>query len=232
MSRGATSAVLVVFARKPAPDRVKTRLAAAVGGERAAAIYEAFVADLATRLRTARLPVLWAIAPPVAGFAELFDLRSSDCFAQVGDDLGVRMHAAFREVRDRGFDRCALIGSDLPQLPIERIEAAFAALDGADLVLGPAADGGYYLIAMRAPHDVFSGMRWSHPGVLADTLAKAHGLGLRTRLLARDFDVDTPDDLEKLRALLARRPELRRDLPATAAILGVRAIGSGSVGRS
>ena len=210
---------MVVFARSPAADRVKTRLAAAIGGERAADLYCAFVEDLARRVRTAGFPVLWAVAPPAAGFAERFGLRAVDCFPQSGEDLGARMHAAFREMRSRGFERCALIGSDLPQLPLERIARALGALDQADLVLGPAADGGYYLIAMREPHDVFSGMRWSHARVLADTLAKADALGLRTSLLELDFDVDTPDDLERLRALLASRPALRRDLPATAAAL-------------
>jgi glycosyltransferase A (GT-A) superfamily protein (DUF2064 family) len=131
------------------------------------------------------------------------------------------MHAAFREMERRGFARAVLIGSDSPQLPPSRVESALAALDGADLVLGPAADGGYYLIAMRTAHDVFSGIRWSAPDVLAATLAKAEAARLRTRLLEEDFDVDTREDLARLEALLARSRELRRELPATAAALGL-----------
>jgi rSAM/selenodomain-associated transferase 1 len=221
MVRATSSAVLVVFARQPTPGEVKTRLADRIGDERAAALYAAFVADLARRLRAASVPVCWAVAPPLEGFAERFGLAPRDCLAQPGGDLGARMHAAFLEMSRRGFSRCALIGSDLPQLPLERVERSLGALDEADLVLGPARDGGYYLIAMREPRDVFTGIRWSSAGVLDATLARAESLGLRAALLEEDFDVDTAEDLDRLRALLASRPEVRGDLPATAAALGL-----------
>src|SRR5690606_34893171 len=97
---------------------------------------------------------------------------------------------------------------------------AFAALDAADLVLGPAADGGYYLIAARGPLDVFAGIEWSTSSVLAATNARARARGLRVALVERDFDVDTPEDLAELRALLARE-DAARAMPATARVLAV-----------
>lgn len=217
--------VLVVFARRPVAGEVKTRLAASHGPERAAELYAAFVQDLAQRLRDAPFAVEWAIAPPLGDFASRFGIAPQRCREQSGPDLGSRMLDTFVAMRRRGFDRCAIIGSDLPQLPPARVGEAFASLaaakgeaDGADLVLGPAADGGYYLVAMREPHDVFAGIPWSSPVVLDRTLARAKALGLRVRLLAPDFDVDTADDLERLRELL-RSAEARRAMPATARAL-------------
>jgi glycosyltransferase A (GT-A) superfamily protein (DUF2064 family) len=130
------------------------------------------------------------------------------------------MHAAFRRVLARPGARCVLIGSDMPQLSVELVGEAFAELDRVDLVLGPAEDGGYYLIAMREPHDVFSGITWSQPSVLAETLTRASALDLRVHLLASGFDIDELRDLERLRELLAE-PAARAAMPWTSAVLGL-----------
>ena len=211
--------VLFVFARRPVAGEVKTRLAASLGPERAAELYAAFVADLARRLCDAPFAVRWSIAPPLGDFASRFGIRLEDCREQEGADLGARMLATFVAAEREGFERCAIVGSDLPQLPLARVEGAFASLDRADVVLGPAADGGYYLVAMREPHDVFAGVPWSSDVVLERTLERASALELRVELLETDFDVDTVDDLERLRELL-RRPDDARGLPATRRVLG------------
>ncbi len=215
------SSVLVVFARRPAPGEVKTRLAAAMGAERAAELYAAFVQDLAGRLRDPPFAVRWSIAPPLADFASRFGIAPEGCREQEGPDLGARMLGTFIAMQREGFSRCAIVGSDVPQLRIGRIEEGLAALDAADLVLGPAVDGGYYLVALREPHDVFAGVPWSSSVVLERTLERAAALGLRVRLLEPDFDVDTAEDLERLRDLL-RRPERRREMPATSRLLDER----------
>jgi rSAM/selenodomain-associated transferase 1 len=211
---------LVLFARNPEPGAVKTRLAATLGAAEAAALYRAFLRDLALRFRGGRITVRWSIAPPVGGFAGELGLDGRDCFAQEGEDLGARMHAAFRRVLARPGARCVLIGSDMPQLSVELVGEAFAELDRVDLVLGPAEDGGYYLIAMREPHDVFSGITWSQPSVLAETLTRASALDLRVHLLASGFDIDELRDLERLRELLAE-PAARAAMPWTSAVLGL-----------
>jgi uncharacterized protein len=215
------SSVLVVFARRPTPGEVKTRLAVAIGAERAADLYAAFIRDLVVRLRDAPFAVRWSIAPPLADFASRFGIAPEECREQEGTDLGARMLGTFVAMQREGFSSCAIVGSDVPQLPLGRIEEGLTALDAADLVLGPAVDGGYYLVAMRAPHDVFTGVPWSSPVVLERTLERAAVLGLRVHLLEPDFDVDTAEDLDRLRELL-RRPERRREMPATCRVLDER----------
>lgn len=210
--------VLVVFARCPEPGRVKTRLARTVGDEAAAALYAAFVTDLQARFAAAPLAVRWAVAPPAAGFAARFAIPDGQTFAQQGGDLGARMHAAFAHVRDAGFARCVLVGSDTPQLALATVERAFTALDDADLVVGPARDGGYYLIAARRPLDVFDGIAWGTGDVLAATRARAAELHLTVALLDEDFDVDDADDLACLEQLL-QAEGARAAMPATTAAL-------------
>ena len=195
----AGSDTLVVFARYPTPGSTKTRLAAAVGEGAAARLYEAFVRDLVGRFAAAPFDVRWAVAPPDPGFAALFGLPKEACVDQRGDDLGARMLHAFRQYLPSEDARCVLIGSDAPHLTVERVQSAFECLARADVVLGPALDGGYYLIGARRPHDVFTGIQWSVSTVYEDTLARATALGLDVESLPADFDVDEREDLDRLR---------------------------------
>jgi len=207
---------LMVFARYPVPGAVKTRLATGIGEDGAARLYEAFVRDLAARFTPARFAVRWAVAPPDPGFAARFGLAPDRCREQCGGDLGARMRDAFEHVLAAEGSRCVLIGSDAPHLPVSRIEEAFSRLDSADVVLGPARDGGYYLIAMRRPHDLFSGITWSVDSVHRETVAQARSLGLTVASLPVDFDVDEVGDLARLRRRIdegdVRCPETARVL--------------------
>jgi uncharacterized protein len=208
-SGSARTRTLVVFARDPAAGSVKTRLAAAIGAADATALYAAFVADLVQRFAVAPYRVVWAVAPPDLGFGARFGLPPEACMAQAGVDLGARMRAAFAAYTQPEGARCVLIGSDAPQLERSLVERAFDELDEADLVLAPADDGGYTLIGMREPHDVFRGVAWSTATVLEQTLSRARSQRLRVHLLEPTFDVDTQSDLERL-AGLAARGELRQ----------------------
>ena len=210
--------VLVVFARYPEPGRVKTRLARAVGEAAASALYAAFVEDLRRRFAATTFAVRWAVAPPDPGFAARFSIPGPDVFLQKGEDLGARMRNAIAATLGQGFTRCAIVGSDMPQLGLETVVDAFAQLDEADLVLGPADDGGYYLIAARTPVNVFDGIAWGTDTVRAATRERARALGLRTALLEHGFDVDVAADLVRLRELL-EDPRARAAMPATAAAL-------------
>jgi uncharacterized protein len=210
--------VLAVFARCPMPGRVKTRLAAAIGAEGAARLYAAFLADLARALPDPRWALRWWVAPPADGFAAQLGVDPGACREQRGRDLGERMRCAFASARAEGFARCVLVGSDTPQLHAGVVAEAFGGLDEADVVLGPAEDGGYYLIGLREPHDVFRGVAWSTPTVLDRTLARVRSLALRLKLLATRFDVDEAADLDRLRTLLAS-PDGATAMPATAAVL-------------
>lgn len=118
-----------------------------------------------------------------------------------------------------GHELVAVVGSDHPDLPLERVEAAFDELRrGRPMVLGPSRDGGYYLLGLRAAavdRRLFSGIAWSTPGVLEATLARARALGVDTALLPEEADIDRPADLERLVARL----ENGREAPRTAALL-------------
>lgn len=119
---------------------------------------------------------------------------------QAGGDLGVRMSAAFRELFAAGYLRVILIGSDLPTLPADRLREAERALRrDADLVLGPAEDGGYYLVGLTRNADaIFSGISWGAPDVFVQTKARAVAAGLRVQTAGSWYDVDLPADLQRV----------------------------------
>jgi rSAM/selenodomain-associated transferase 1 len=204
------------MAKHPVPGRVKTRLAAVLGPERACELYRAFVLDLAERL--ARLPyaVTWAYWPPEAPFSTL--VPGMLCRPQAGRDLGERMAWAVETVLAEGAGPVLVIGADAPHVSEASLAEAVSALAaGADVALGPADDGGYYLIGLRAlAPALFTGIAWSTADVLAITRARAAEAGLRVHLLPPAFDVDEVADLERLRAVLARGEVI---LPRTAAVL-------------
>ena len=171
----ATRALLLMT--KPAlPGRVKTRLAAALGAETAACLHAAFLADLAARLRA---PAAWDLVPCWAlEPGETMPAEPPAGRRQRGADLGERLLDAF--ARLPGHELAAAIGSDLPELGAGTVEAAFAALErGADVVLGPARDGGYYLIALRPARlrrELFEAIPWSTERVLSVTRARCRAL--------------------------------------------------------
>jgi rSAM/selenodomain-associated transferase 1 len=203
------------MARHPIPGRVKTRLARALGPETACALYRAFVLDLADRLRVLPWRVTWAYEPASAPFPAL--LPGARCRAQEGGDLGARMAAAVAAEFADGAPSVVVLGADVPHIPRMRIEGAVRALSDVDVVLGPAEDGGYYLIGVRRPlPELFRGIAWGTAEVLATTRARAAAAGLQVRLLPVTFDVDEPADISRLRALLARGEV---DLPRTAALV-------------
>ncbi|MHB1417133.1 MAG: TIGR04282 family arsenosugar biosynthesis glycosyltransferase [Chloroflexota bacterium] len=209
---------LAVMARYPQVGQVKTRLAVEIGAAAATDLYTGFLRDIYLRLSGPKRPwrLYWAYTPVGRSLATL--LGEGNYVPQRGGDLGDRLHSVFRDLLGRGFRRVAIIGSDSPHLPVDWIEQAFAALAEADVVLGPADDGGYYLIGLRQAHDLFRGIAWSTEKVLAQTLERAKELGLTVALLPRTFDVDDGEGLDKLRDCLDGDGR-RRELPHTSAVL-------------
>jgi uncharacterized protein len=204
------------MAKYPAPGRVKTRLAAALGEAVAVALGRAFVVDLAVRLRAAPFAVTWAYWPPDAPFATL--VPDARIRGQEGADLGARMAAAIASELDDGARTVLVVGADVPHVDLAVLgEARDALRAGGDVVLGPALDGGYYLIGVRAPQPaLFGTIAWGTSTVLAATRERAAAAGLRVHLLPETFDVDGPTDLARLRTLIDAG--IVR-LPATAAVL-------------
>ncbi len=210
--------VLLVFAKPPAPGRVKTRLTPVLTPGDAAALYDAFLRDALEQYASLDLGVRLYWAPPAphgtTGWVpEHFTVR-----VQQGDGLGARMRNAVRETLDEGAERVALIGTDHPTLPSSFIEQAFVALrEPGAISIGPSADGGYYLLGMNIYYpQLFEDMRYSHEEVFSETMARATRTGAEVTVLPRWYDVDTPAALRRcIRDLEATRttaPRTRRTL--------------------
>jgi uncharacterized protein len=200
---------LVVMARYPEPGKTKTRLARTIGQIEAAQLYQAFLTDLATRFVGLDCALHWTYTPADIDYQSFITALAPDhasqmwSFPQQGDDFAARLLYAFQWTQQHGFQRTIVISSDSPHMRPELITQATAALEHADVVLGPADDGGYYLIAMRQPYDVFSGIPMSTSVVAQMTIEAAQRQGLKVQLLDSLFDVDELPDLQRLAQLLA-----------------------------
>jgi rSAM/selenodomain-associated transferase 1 len=207
---------IILFLKNFQAGRVKTRLAARLGDRAALQVYRAMVGDLLSRLEPLRgilIPYFDALPgrldraptrPPAVS-----DLRSGGLLnVQCGEDLGERMYNAFEEVFAGGTERAILIGSDIPQIDGTLLEGYLEALRSYPLVLGPAADGGYYLIGFQSrcfDAALFRDIDWSTDQVLEQTLERARALELPCHIGTELQDVDTIEDLEAL--LSADLPE-------------------------
>lgn len=195
---------LIIFAKRPVPGRVKTRLTPPLTPEEGAEIYRRMLLD--TLAGAASIPhmekfIFYEDEPEAAPYFEGM-AGEMGVFPQKGRDLGERMGNAFRDMFNMGCGRVAIIGSDSPDLPRERIAAAFELLKDAEVVYGPCEDGGYYLVAMKRRHDgLFEGIPWSSGAVLAKSLEKAEKAGLAVALLPNWHDLDMAEDLQRAELL-------------------------------
>jgi len=192
--------VLLIFLRLPEPGRVKTRLIPAVGAERAASIYRELVERVAATVAAVRRPGLstWAMVEPGTRLDEAAGWLGEGLryVAQARGDLGDRLESAFRRAFDEGAPRVVAIGTDCVELTPDLLAEAFERLNESDAVLGPARDGGYYLIGLSRPvADLFAGIPWSTAETAAVTRARLAAASARTHELPMLRDVDTPDDL-------------------------------------
>ena len=191
-------AVLAVFLKAPRPGAVKTRLVPSLGPEAAAGLYRALAEAVVegTRPVSGEYERMIAFAPPEAREEIAAWFPGEALCEQRGSDLGARMARAFDEMFHGGADRAAIVGSDIPGLARADVVSALAALEDHDLALGPATDGGYYLVALRGPQPrLFAGIAWGTSSVLMATLERAATLRLAVRVLDERRDVDTVEDL-------------------------------------
>ena len=184
--------VLLVFQKNESLGSVKTRLAAQVGDVQALEIYRQLVRTTYNSLVGLTFQI-WAF------FSDFIpkhpDYSPTKSFLQRGEDLGARMKNAFSDAFKLGIEKVILIGTDCPELDFNSIHQAFASLDTADLVLGPAEDGGYYLIGMKKQSDfLFEGITWSTSLVFSQTIAKAENQGMIVARLPVLADIDTLED--------------------------------------
>ncbi|MGO8950361.1 MAG: TIGR04282 family arsenosugar biosynthesis glycosyltransferase, partial [Ktedonobacterales bacterium] len=203
LSRNLTDA-LVIVAKYPQAGQVKTRLGATIGYAPAADLYRAFLADLAGRFSHAAQEdayALWWASPPGPGMLQEIVGADAVVLAQRGMDFAERLYHLAVDMQSAGYRRLVIMSSDSPHLAASLIHEAFLVIEPDHVVVGPAEDGGYYLIGfdLRAGvPDCFRGIEMSTPHVLQETLARVSSLRLRTRLLPATFDVDGSTDLKRL----------------------------------
>ena len=194
------STALIVFARRPKPGAVKTRLTALLTSEEAAQLYEAFLRDALNQYQALDVDVRLYFSPPVESIPEDLIPEGVSLHQQQGPGLGARMKIAFVESFAEGYEKLVIIGTDHPTLPTAFIEQAFEALEQSfSICIGPSDDGGYYLLGMNDFYpEVFHDMRYSHVDVFEQTLERASRTGAHLTVLPPWYDVDTPDTLRRL----------------------------------
>ena len=213
---------LAIMAKAPVAGTVKTRLMPPLTAAQAAEVCRALLLDQFDHLRNFPGAERYVFYTPADAEKSLGDLAGADYvyMAQSGADLGARMHQVFIDLSRLGYRNIVLIGSDLPALPLAILEQAFRRLAHGEprVVLGPSADGGYYLVGMNRPTpEIFANMTWSHDRVFADTTARLDALKLRYDVLPTWFDVDVAGDFQRLWQL--PKSELRAALRRTVACL-------------
>ena len=193
---------LICFTRVPRPGLTKTRLLPILTPEQCAGLHWAFLRDLAQVYRAvdAHLFVAYTTDENWEALKPVFP-TARDFFPQEGADLGEKMYNAIARVLGLGYEAVVLTGADLPLLEPRHLLGGFAALENADLAMGPTSDGGYYLIGMKQPRkSVFAISGYGGSSVYERTVAAAKNAGLIVAAAPVCDDVDTPEDLRRLAA--------------------------------
>jgi rSAM/selenodomain-associated transferase 1 len=202
----ARSAV-AIMAKAPRPGQVKTRLCPPLTGAEAAALYRCFLLDKIAQVSALRgiTPVLSYDSPDVKSMFEAMLPPHFLLIPQLGDDLGSRLLSTFDQLFQLGYTQVMVIDSDTPTLPAAYLEQALTLMaeHQNDVVLGPTEDGGYYLIGLRRSHrKLFEQMPWSTSQVFSETRRRSGQYGLTVACTDYWYDIDTPDDLARLRGSL------------------------------
>jgi len=190
---------LLFFIKDPGKGRVKTRLASAIGDKMAVKLYRRFLLEMLFTLNRGTF-LFYLCYSPENSLDNLKDWLGDHYLymSQGGENLGEKMKNGFVEAFSMSFKRVVLIGSDIPDLPLEFIEEAFTSLREKDVVIGPSFDGGYYLIGFKdktfSPR-VFDGIHWSTESVFEKTLKVLTQEGLTVHTLQPLRDIDTVEDL-------------------------------------
>ncbi len=197
--------IVVIVAKEPVASRVKTRLCPGLSPVQAAEIYTLFIQDMVEEMSGLALAgdpcvtLAQAFSPEGAGSSfEAILPASIPIFPQQGAGLGERLSHIFTKLHGEGYEQVLIINSDSPDMPCSLVRKSSRLLEspGIDLVLGPSADGGYYLIGLKKPAPgLFQDIPWSTDRVLALTLERARELGLSCGLMEAWYDIDTCDDL-------------------------------------
>ena len=198
---------LLFFVKYPEKGKVKSRLATVIGDDSAVSLYKNLVAQMLSTLKEGTFPLYICFFPknaqkPVKNWLG----REYHYIPQNGKDLGERMRNGFINGFAMGYKRVVLIGSDIPDLPMKYIEEAFKSLKEMDAVIGPAFDGGYYLIGFNLSTfspQVFEGITWGTENVFEETMRKLKRFRRTVHTLPYHRDIDTAEDLKRLKGRLS-----------------------------
>ena len=227
LSTSAREVAIAVMARAPRGARPpKSRLAPTIAGDdERRRLYTAFLRDTLAKARSLDGVSLRVAFTPDGDRddAETLGITDSELLSQRGDNLGARERGVFIDLFAAGFSQVVMIGSDLPSLPVDHLARAIDLLEDRTVVIGPARDGGYYLLGLTAPSDgavpdLFDGIRWGTGFAFDDTVAAAGRAGLMVALVPPWYDVDDEAGLEALRRDLDD-PGREARAPATAAVI-------------
>ena len=220
------STALIVFAKAPIPGEVKTRLCPPLDPDEAASLHGTLVLDAVERAKgLAGASLYVAGAPDLAHpfFKVLEGRYGAKLLAQRGPDLGARMKWAMQDAFEQGAEDVLLTGTDLPTLPRARLMESLALIKKHDVVLGPTADGGYYLIGLRKMVPaLFEGIAWSTAEVFADTKKKIEDAGLSLGLLPECRDLDTLEDLKVFIGLCGKERGMTKRTEGALRLLAAR----------
>ena len=208
----------IIMSKVPSAGKVKTRLQPILSPEKCAALAAAFLQDTVNKAKAVCENAILAYSPPeeINALRKILPLDSI-FIEQTGRDLGERMFNAFKFAFEQNSDSVVIIGTDSPTFPADYIEQAFEFLElETDVVLGKTEDGGFYLIGLRALSvEIFETVAWSSPKTFERVFENINNLNLRLREVPSWYDVDEPQDLEKLREEFLHNENARRRAPKT-----------------
>jgi uncharacterized protein len=192
--------VCVIMAKQPLVGRTKTRLSPPLTLEQAATLYEALLRDTIALVSSLPVTLALAISPPDShAYFKSITPPHSLLLPIDGQDIGICLSQAFQYLLGTGWKKVLALNADGPSLPPDYLLQAEKVLGESEVVLGPAQDGGYYLVGMQRPHlGIFQGISWSTEQVFLQTLERAEALGLSVGVISEWYDVDTNADLRRL----------------------------------
>lgn len=190
----------MIFVKNPEKGKVKTRLAATIGEDNAFKVYEDLLKF--THLMVKNIGVKKQVHySRFINRKDLWEAQNFEKVMQTSGELGERMKAAFKKGFENGFKKIVIIGSDCPELTQEILKNAFKALEKSDTVIGPADDGGYYLLGMNSLFPfLFNNKKWSTSTVFNDTINDVHSHKLTCAILPTLSDIDREEDLVKFKS--------------------------------
>jgi hypothetical protein len=194
---------LVIFAKFPEPGRVKKKIGEVIGMDSSAGLCSAFINDLISKNKDKDYDLYLSFIGHQYKEKYKNIFPEAILYVQRGMNLGENMYCSFEDLLD-DYDKVVIIGCDVPNLGSDIIVKAFNALDSYDVVIGPAEDGGYYLIGMKQPHEIFEGLPWGSDKLLDAQIELLKEKKLTYVLLERMSDVDTIDELKVLKKNLKK----------------------------